>query len=39
MAGRLDAPGGVLNFSVTPHFRPVLLDPTSGEVVSSAPRR
>jgi phospholipase C len=39
MAGKLDAPGGVLNFSVTPHYTPVLLDPTTGEVTSSGPRK
>ena len=34
IAGSLDAPGGVLNFRARPHFAPVILDPTTGEVVS-----
>jgi phospholipase C len=34
IAGSLDARGGVLNFRVRPNFRPVILDPTTGEVVS-----
>jgi phospholipase C len=34
IAGSLDAPGGVLDFWARPHFDPVILDPTSGEVVS-----
>ena len=35
IAGSLDAKGGVLNFKVKPHFQPVILDPATGEVVSS----
>jgi phospholipase C len=34
IAGRLDGPGGVLNFNVTPHFTPLILNSTTGEVVS-----
>jgi phospholipase C len=34
IAGRLDAPGGVLNFWARPHFSPVILNPDTGEVVS-----
>jgi hypothetical protein len=33
-AGRLDAPGGLLNFQVRPNFQPVILNPTTGEVVT-----
>ena len=36
VSGSLDAPGGVLNFRTRPHFRPVILNPTTGEVVSSS---
>jgi phospholipase C len=36
VSGRLDAPGGVLSFRTRPHFRPVILNPTTGEVVSSS---
>jgi phospholipase C len=32
-AGSLDAPGGVLDFYTFPHLTPVILNPTSGEVV------
>jgi phospholipase C len=35
-SGSLDAPGGVLDFTAPPHFQPLILDPTSGEVVSPA---
>jgi len=35
IAGTLDAPGGVLDFRTRPHFRPVILNPTTGEVVNS----
>jgi phospholipase C len=35
IAGSLDAKGGVLDFSTRPDFRPLILDPTTGEVVSS----
>jgi phospholipase C len=34
IAGRLDGPGGVLDFRVRPHFRPLILNPTTGEVAS-----
>jgi phospholipase C len=34
ISGSLDAPGGLLDFNVLPHFRPVLLNPTTGAVVS-----
>jgi phospholipase C len=33
-AGSLDAPGGVLNFHTRPHFQPLILNPTTGELVS-----
>jgi phospholipase C len=34
-AGRLDGPGGLLDFRLTiPHFLPVILNPATGEVVS-----
>jgi phospholipase C len=33
IAGSLDAPGGVLDFSQPPHKAPVILDPTTGAVV------
>jgi len=33
IAGSLAAPGGVLDFRTFPQFRPVILDPTTGEVV------
>jgi phospholipase C len=33
-SGSLDAPGGVLDFFTFPHFQPVILDPTTGAVVS-----
>jgi phospholipase C len=32
-AGSLDAPGGVLDFNTFPHFAPLILNPTTGEVV------
>ncbi len=34
ISGRLDGPGGLLDFFTAPHFRPVILNPTTGEVVS-----
>jgi phospholipase C len=34
VSGSLDAPGGVLNFRGRPHFDPLILDPTTGAVVS-----
>jgi phospholipase C len=33
-SGSLDAPGGLLDFNVRPHFQPVILNPTTGAVVS-----
>jgi phospholipase C len=36
IAGSLDAPGGVLDFSQPPHKTPVILDPTTGAVVPPA---
>ena len=33
IAGSLDAPGGVLDFHTRPHFRPLILNPTTGEPV------
>ena len=33
IAGSLDARGGLLNFRVRPNFRPVILNPSTGEVV------
>ena len=35
IAGSLDGLGGVLDFFTFPHFRPVILSPTTGEVVSN----
>ena len=35
ISGSLDAPGGLLDFNGKPHFTPVILDPTTGAVVSS----
>jgi phospholipase C len=34
VSGSLDAPGGLLDFRIRPHFAPVILNPTTGEVVS-----
>jgi phospholipase C len=34
ISGRLDGPTGLLDFFTAPHFRPVILNPTTGEVVS-----
>jgi phospholipase C len=34
IAGSLDARGGVLDFRTRPHFRPVILNPNTGELVS-----
>jgi phospholipase C len=34
VSGSLDAKGGVLDFHTFPHFAPVILDPTTGAVVS-----
>jgi phospholipase C len=33
IAGSLDGPGGVLDFWTRPHFSPVILNPSTGEVV------
>jgi phospholipase C len=33
-SGSLDAPGGLLDFSVKPHDTPVILNPNTGAVVS-----
>ena len=35
ISGSLYARGGLLNFRTRPNFRPVILDPTTGQVVSS----
>jgi phospholipase C len=35
-SGSLDAPGGLLDFNVGPHFQPVILNPTTGAVVSGS---
>ena len=37
IAGRLDGPGGVLDFFTFPHFQPVILNPATGEVVNNSP--
>jgi phospholipase C len=34
VSGSIDGPGGLLNFGVRPHFAPVILNPTTGAVVS-----
>jgi phospholipase C len=34
VSGSIDAPGGVLDFNVRPHFTPLILNPTTGAVVS-----
>ena len=34
ISGSLYGPGGLLDFFTAPHFRPVILNPTTGEVVS-----
>jgi phospholipase C len=34
ISGSLDAPGGLLDFNVPPHFQPLILNPTTGAVVS-----
>ena len=34
ISGSLAGRGGLLNFRVRPNFRPVILDPTTGQVVS-----
>jgi phospholipase C len=34
ISGSLDAPGGVLDFFVRPHLTPLILNPTTGAVVS-----
>ena len=35
ISGSLYARGGLLDFRTRPNFQPVILDPTTGEVVSS----
>jgi phospholipase C len=35
ISGSLDAPGGVLDFHTRPHFKPVILNPATGEIVST----
>jgi phospholipase C len=35
-SGSLDAHGGVLDFNVKPHFTPLILNPTTGAVVSGS---
>jgi phospholipase C len=34
ISGSLDARGGVLDFHAKPHFQPLILDPTTGKVVT-----
>jgi hypothetical protein len=34
VSGSLDAPGGLLDFNVKPHLTPLILNPTTGAVVS-----
>ena len=34
ISGRLDGPNGLLDFFTRPHFRPVILNPGTGAVVS-----
>jgi phospholipase C len=34
ISGSLDGRGGLLDFRIRPHFRPLILDPATGEVVS-----
>ena len=34
ISGSLDGKGGLLNFHTRPNFRPVILNPETGEVVS-----
>jgi phospholipase C len=38
VSGSLYAPGGVLDFHARPHFTPLILDPTTGAVVSGSSR-
>jgi phospholipase C len=33
ISGSLDAPGGLLDFRARPHFKPLILNPATGEVV------
>jgi phospholipase C len=35
ISGRLDGPGGLLDFHTRPHLAPVILNPTTGEVVNT----
>ncbi|HEY6492299.1 MAG TPA: alkaline phosphatase family protein [Trebonia sp.] len=34
VSGSLDAPGGLLDFNAKPHYTPLILNPTTGAVVS-----
>ena len=34
ISGSLDGRGGLLDFRIRPHFRPLILDPATGEVLS-----
>jgi phospholipase C len=34
ISGSLDGRGGLLDFRIRPHFRPLILDPATGEIVS-----
>jgi len=34
VSGSIDGPGGLLDFHIRPHFAPVILDPSTGAVVS-----
>jgi phospholipase C len=34
VSGSIDAPGGLLDFNIRPHFTPVILNPDTGAVVS-----
>jgi phospholipase C len=36
VSGSLDAPGGLLDFDTQPHFQPLILNPSSGAVVSGS---
>jgi phospholipase C len=38
-SGSLDAPGGLFDFNEYPHLFPVVLNPTTGEVVKGGPGR
>jgi len=34
VSGSLDGPGGLLDFATFPHYQPLILNPTTGAVVS-----